>query len=49
MFMNEIYCIDDEYKRFLFRPEDEKTFHNQEKIVQNQHIQIQDGHRMLKI
>jgi hypothetical protein len=34
---------------FLFRPEDEKTFHNQEKTVQKQHILIQDGHRMLKI
>jgi hypothetical protein len=49
MFMEGNYFIYDKYKKFLFRLVDEKTFHNHEKNVQNQHIQIQDGHHMLKI
>ncbi len=33
-------------KRNYFRLEEEKTFHNREKNVQNRLIQIQDGHHM---
>jgi len=33
-------------KRNIFRLEEEKIFHNREKNVQNQLIQIQDGHHM---